>query len=879
MDFAERFELLEKIGTGSFATVYRARDQELGREVAVKQIHEQFLDDGEQLNRYWSEAQLLASLQHPNIVTIYDIDRERGWLIMELMQANLAERLQGRPMDLRALKTTIAHSLRALKYLHDQGVLHGDIKPTNLMVDHRKRVKLGDFGLARRVSDDEGSLLKGTTKYMAPEVLSDEWGEIGPGSDLYSVGFSAYELMCGSNFEQLFPGLGAFGRDKQIAWMMWHAAKDRTLPPVNRVLEGVPEDVAHVIDRLVEKDPKKRYSSASAALKDLKVEQKATGMTTTVMAPQEEPAEGGEDRKRVMIAGAAFALSLIMSLALLFWPSGDEPVPDDGNQVYIVSEVYLDTNEIKVEDLERTTAEKIKLGEKPSIRLTNTGRVILLEELRAGDVIEIETSEDRDGNPIRMIKASRPEQAEGRLVRINPVERTVVVAIESGSIREDLEARIITGCEILLNGEVSQQLDRLQKGDTVTVFHLPELEAETGRIISRIESRRAVQQVGFVVSVDAANSKLTWRVGEERKSGSTTKELAKDARITIDGASGKQLSLSDLRPGDRVRLQFDAVIREIVAYRDRRVSGVIKRVDPAQQMLLAMVEGKGEIELKVDANTEITIGLEPAALDDLRQDDAIEVGFRELGAGEHVAQIVDARRKERYDRWGIVLTMTQFSDSRIRWRPFARRDTDRLAGVLRKRYGIADNHLLLLSDRDSDDVVGSIDAFLDDVTRGSHLMVFVSAPGTGLVDDAGLAMKDCSLEDLAGTCVSLKWLIESVRECGAGQRVMVFDCSRQSNEGVFGEAPSDETLLEKVVTGNLPDDLLLIAGSSGQQPGLEWDDNESGVVGELVIRGYSGAADANRDARINNEELLNYLKREAATVTVDGKQPEISAVP
>ena len=184
MDLESRYELLEKIGTGSYATVYRARDRELGREVAIKQIHEQFLNDPRQLDRYWQEAQLLASLHHPNIVTIFDIYRDRGWLILELMQANLAERMAGRQMDLRAVRTTLAHSLRALKYLHSRGVVHGDVKLSNMMIDARKRVNLGDFGLARRVSDEDGSMLKGTTKYMAPEVVSDEFGEVGPASDL-----------------------------------------------------------------------------------------------------------------------------------------------------------------------------------------------------------------------------------------------------------------------------------------------------------------------------------------------------------------------------------------------------------------------------------------------------------------------------------------------------------------------------------------------------------------------------------------------------------------------------------------------------------------------------------------------------------------------
>ena len=108
MSIETRYQILEKIGAGSFATVYRARDTELGREVAIKQLHSEFLADPGQLDRFWREAQLLASLQHPNIVTIFDIVRDRGWLVMELMQSNLTARLSGRQVDLRALRATLA---------------------------------------------------------------------------------------------------------------------------------------------------------------------------------------------------------------------------------------------------------------------------------------------------------------------------------------------------------------------------------------------------------------------------------------------------------------------------------------------------------------------------------------------------------------------------------------------------------------------------------------------------------------------------------------------------------------------------------------------------------------------------------------------------
>lgn len=231
MDHA-RFEIVELIGRGDFAAVYRARDRELGRDVAIKQIHEQYLHDPAQLERYWAEAQLLASLDHPYICTIHDIVRARGWLVMELMQGSLKQQLNGEPIDLEQLRVALVCVLHALDALRKSGVIHGDVKPDNLLLDRAHRVKLGDFGIARRLSGDDGSLLKGTTRYMAPEVVSDQFGPVGSHSDLYSLGFTAYELMCGAHFELLFPGLDMFGRDRQMAWIMWHAAPDRRLPEV-----------------------------------------------------------------------------------------------------------------------------------------------------------------------------------------------------------------------------------------------------------------------------------------------------------------------------------------------------------------------------------------------------------------------------------------------------------------------------------------------------------------------------------------------------------------------------------------------------------------------------------------------------------------------
>ena len=169
----------------------------------------------------------------------------------------------------------LVNCLTGLHFLHANGVIHGDIKPSNILVGTHNRVKLGDFGLARRASNEEGSLLKGTTKYMAPELLSAQFGAVGPASDLYSLGFTAYELMVGKHFESLLPTLAAFGRDKQMAWMMWHSTADVRLPDIQRVLEGVPDDLARVIQRLIAKDQSQRYRSANEALRDLQVRRAA----------------------------------------------------------------------------------------------------------------------------------------------------------------------------------------------------------------------------------------------------------------------------------------------------------------------------------------------------------------------------------------------------------------------------------------------------------------------------------------------------------------------------------------------------------------------------------------------------------------------------
>src|SRR5438105_15489051 len=111
------------------------------------------MTDARRLYRCCREAQLLATLSDQHIMTIYDIVRPRGWLVLELMQGTLLDACKGQPIDLNMLRATLSGALQALSMLHASHVIHGDIKPSNLMLDRLGRVKLGDFGLARRVAN------------------------------------------------------------------------------------------------------------------------------------------------------------------------------------------------------------------------------------------------------------------------------------------------------------------------------------------------------------------------------------------------------------------------------------------------------------------------------------------------------------------------------------------------------------------------------------------------------------------------------------------------------------------------------------------------------------------------------------------------------
>ncbi len=858
MEAVSRYELLEKLGVGSFATVFRARDNELNREVAVRQIHSQYLDDPRFLDRYWAEAQLLASVQHPHIVTIYDIVRSKGWLVLELMQANLRDRLSGRPMDLRALRTTLIHALKALKYLHSRGIIHGDINPANLMVDHRKRVKVGDFGIARRVARTDGSVSRGAAKYMAPEALSGEIANVGPSSDLYSLGFSCYELLCGTAFADLFPGLNPQDGNAQAAWMMWHAAPDRKLPPIRQVMEGVPPDLAAVIERLIEKNPKARFQSADEVLAQLgddtkTADRESTANDTTVAGP-------APTGPRWWVV-ALFAVSCVASLSMLFIPSRPAKLTiAPPTKHAIVRKADLTRNVLEIEDQITGIPEEATLPAKPKIRLLRQGEAeqfILPRDILPGDWIEIRPATTSDSEATFFV--SRPIRQTGDVRKLDAGASQIIVSIISGRLKDDLAMHVPARAKITLNGKPAT-LKQIQLGDRIEVEHLLDPTGTKGELVSSLDALRAQDTAGFIEAIDIPLRALTITEVRGQPAG---RQLTLAPEATLVFASGQPLQLEDLRIGDRVSVKTDTLIRSLVVTRgDMTEQGLFVELRPDQTFLMRADSGN-VILLTTTPQTDVRLGPDRVTIDDLRpQIDRLSVTIHSSESGEQTATAIDATRGVRHDRWAIVIGNGAFDDRTLTPLPHLTTDAQSLHRTLLGRYAVDPNWSALVLDKDVQGVRNEFQRLLPQVTEPMQLIVAVL--GHGYVGPDGkvyIAFKDFQWSSMETTGLPLEGLVDSLERCPAKEKLLLLDLTHTGDHPDVAGQPDLPHLLATLKTPLKT--VRIIGASSENERSQPLEGGRRSWFGLSIDKAFSGDADNNRDLTITPDELIKSLESAA----------------
>lgn len=327
---SRRYELVEQLGGGGMALVYRGKDRFLNREVTVKILRPQYTSDDNFVERFRREAQAVACLSNPNLVSVYDVGEENGihFIVMEYVEGrNLKEIIRERgKLPLPEAVDYARQICEGLQHAHEKGIVHRDVKPHNVLVTKTGQVKVTDFGIAKAITSDtvtQAGTIMGSVHYISPEQVKGEPG--GARSDIYSVGVVLYEMITG----QL-----PFEGETPIAMAMKHIQEEPTPPACIR--PQVSPELEKVILRAMAKNPERRYQTAremsrdlttvlsgeiSAATRVLEVGDCPTIMLDTRAISEKDnlPRKKPKKRRRLLIAaGLVLLLGLLAGAFLSF---------------------------------------------------------------------------------------------------------------------------------------------------------------------------------------------------------------------------------------------------------------------------------------------------------------------------------------------------------------------------------------------------------------------------------------------------------------------------------------------------------------------------------------------------------------------------------
>jgi serine/threonine protein kinase len=257
-----RYEIIDLVGSGGMADVYKAKDQKLNRFVAIKVLKSEYSSDRSFVNKFRVEAQSAAGLSHPNIVNVYDVGEDNGlhYIVMELVEGITLKRFiekKGR-LDVKEAVVVAIQIAQGMEAAHNNHIIHRDIKPQNIIISREGKVKVTDFGIAKATNSNTiTSNAMGSVHYLSPEQARGGYSD--EKSDIYSLGVTIYEMLCGKV---------PFAGDNNVSIALLHIQGEAT--PLRSLDPSIPVSIDKIVQKCMQKKPERRYHSASELIADLK---------------------------------------------------------------------------------------------------------------------------------------------------------------------------------------------------------------------------------------------------------------------------------------------------------------------------------------------------------------------------------------------------------------------------------------------------------------------------------------------------------------------------------------------------------------------------------------------------------------------------------
>lgn len=469
-----RYELLERVGKGGMAVVYKATDKMLGRNVAIKILREEFKENEEFIRRFQVESQAAASLSHQNVVQIYDVGEEDGlhYIVMELLEGVTLKnyiKSKGGLLPKREAMNFAMQICRALEHAHSKHVVHRDIKPQNIVLTESGKIKVADFGIARAANNtttvNSGQYAVGSAHYLSPEQARG--GYTDHRSDIYSLGVVMYELFTGS-----LP----FDAEESIAVVMQHINDEPRLP--SEVNPDITPGIEAIIMRAMCKEQRMRYNDATEILEDLVAVYQDPFVDVSTLnacieekktAPQKKSGNHSgaarrvaikkrKQRKKLIITlvsvvlvlgllgwiGLSFILTGGGPLSMLFGTGEEYEIPDFVGMTFeeaaleaeqksnenitftlsISAESFSD--EPKGTIIEQSPEGGFKIKKSKEIKLTiSRGPVVIkLEDYTGKDCTEIQEMLEEKGLSVVIEQEDNTSYSEGKIIKHLPLEGT-----------------------------------------------------------------------------------------------------------------------------------------------------------------------------------------------------------------------------------------------------------------------------------------------------------------------------------------------------------------------------------------------------------------------------------------------------------------------